>query len=72
MLGPFERAEREAAPELRSFTYVRLPADDIEPPEELTALERSFGDQLFTMLRPRFAAEIDEVLIPLRAGWFLM
>ena len=55
---PFETPE-EAAPELRSFTYVRLPANDSEPPEELVALEQSFGDQLFTLLCPHFAAEAD-------------
>jgi len=39
-----------------TYTYVRIPADVRIPAEELSERASSFGDQLFNVLRPRFAA----------------
>ena len=38
-----------------TFTCVRIPADDSEPPEELSLTTSQLGDSLSELLKPRFA-----------------
>lgn len=44
-----------------TFVYVRLPVDDKQAPEELSAETSGWGDQLFSLLKARFAATAPEV-----------
>lgn len=37
------------------FTYVRIPANDDEPYEELTGTAKQYGDALSDLLKPAFA-----------------
>ena len=44
-----------SSPSSFTFTCVRIPADDSEPPEELSLTTSKLGDSLSELLKPRFA-----------------
>jgi hypothetical protein len=49
-------AEREAAAPRKRFAYVRIPADESQPYEELEAEVPAAGDQLLNVLKPAFSS----------------